>query len=64
MPRTYYVWGEIWADDRAKMLVRWQRIGGFRITAAAGQPVEELSKGSIRHTRADAPIRVDHIWGD
>jgi hypothetical protein len=61
MPRTYYAWGEIWADDRAKMLVKWQRLGGVRITSPAGT-VLAAGKGSIRHTRADAPFRVPYEW--
>ncbi len=63
MPRTYYVWGEVWAADRARMLVKWQRIGGVRVTGSSvAQDAEVMGKGSIRHTRADAPIRVAYEW--
>lgn len=63
MPRTYYVWGEVWAADRARMLVKWQRIGGVRVVSAnAAREAEVMGKGSIRHTRADAPIRVAYEW--
>lgn len=63
MPRTYYVWGEVWAADRARMLVKWQRIGGVRVVSTnAAREAEVMGKGSIRHTRADAPIRVAYEW--
>ena len=63
MPRTYYVWGEVWAADRARMLVKWQRIGGVRVASSnTGHDLEVMGKGSIRHTRADAPIRVAYEW--
>jgi hypothetical protein len=62
MPRTYYVWGELWAADRAKLLVKWQRIGGMRILSSAGSELQAAGKGSIRHTRADAPVRVPYEW--
>ena len=63
MPRTYYVWGEVWASDRARMLVKWQRIGGVRVVSAnVAREAEVMGKGSIRHTRADAPIRVAYEW--
>ena len=63
MPRTYYVWGEVWAADRARMLVKWQRIGGVRVVSAnAAREAEVMGKGSIRHTRADAQIRVAYEW--
>jgi len=62
MPRTYYVWGEVWAADRARMLIKWQRMGGVRITTSSSAQDNALGKGSIRHTRADAPIRVAYEW--
>jgi len=62
MPRVYYVWGEIWAEDRTRMLVKWQRLGSFRIGGGAGVQEQEVGKGSIRHQRVDAPIRVPYRW--
>jgi Wzt C-terminal domain len=59
LPRAYYAWGEVWDADRAKALVRWQRLSGFRIV---DNNKDEMSRGSIRHTRADAPIRVPYDW--
>ena len=62
MPRTYHVWGEVWAADRARMLVKWQRMGTFRIADDLGNQCLERGSGAIRHLRADAPIRVEYEW--
>ena len=62
MPRTYHVWGEVWAADRAGMLVRWQRMGTFRIVDGMEDQYQERGSGAITHTRADAPIRVQYEW--
>jgi len=61
-PRAYQVWGEVWAADRAKLLVNWQRLGAFRIVECLdGQP-HEIGRGGIRHLRADAPVDVPYQW--
>ncbi len=62
MPRVYYVWGEIWAADRTRMLVKWQRLGSFRIGGGVEVSEQEVGKGGIRHQRVDAPIRVPYSW--
>jgi hypothetical protein len=60
MPRAYHLWAEVWGDDCSWLLVPWRRLGSFRISGpdAALAPL----KGAVRHTRAEAPIRVPHIW--
>ncbi|MCC7355147.1 MAG: ABC transporter ATP-binding protein [Anaerolineae bacterium] len=62
MPRVYYVWGEIWAADRTRMLMKWQRLASFRVSGTGEEPQQEVGKGSIRHQRVDAPIRVPYTW--
>jgi len=61
LPRTYHVWGEVWASDRAQMLLTWQRFGTFRV-ADNSEQVEQYGGGSVRHRRADAPIQVNYEW--
>ena len=62
-PRSYFVWGEVWSADRKNMLVNWQRMSAFQVTETAEQKRIAAEVGaSIRHTRADAPIRVDYEW--
>jgi len=60
-PRAYHVWGEVYAADRARLLVEWRRLGAFRI--AGGLPEQtDVGRGSIRHLRADAPVSVPYEW--
>jgi ABC-type polysaccharide/polyol phosphate transport system ATPase subunit len=60
MPRTYHVWGEVYAADRKNILVRWQPLASFSIvdTEAADRPGD----GNLRHVRTDAPVRSQHVW--
>lgn len=62
MPRAYSLWGEVWAGDRSRLLADWQRLGGFRVLGEtdAVSPVNE--RGSVWHSRADAPIHVAYEW--
>jgi len=60
--RAYHVWGEVWAADRARFLVNWQRFGTFRIAGGAEEQEEQVGRGSIRHMRADAPVQVPYVW--
>ncbi len=59
--RAYLIWGEVYDADRTRLLVNWQRLGSFRVvdeSIDAGQ----AARGSIRHSRTDAPIRVPYEW--
>jgi lipopolysaccharide transport system ATP-binding protein len=62
LPRAYHVWGEVWAADRARLLVMWQRFGAFIVESSSELQKQALGRGSIRHLRADAPIRVPYDW--
>lgn len=59
MPRTYQIWGEVYGADRKHLLVNWQPLAAFTISSeydVVRQP------GSLRHERADAPVRVAYSW--
>lgn len=58
LPRTYHVWGEVYGADRQTLLLRWQPLAAFTINATMGRDATD----SLRHVRADAPIRVDYDW--
>lgn len=58
MPRTYQVWGEVWREDRFTPLVQWQPWTAFTVESEAAT----AKKGSLRHARLDAPVRVDYEW--
>lgn len=59
--RAYLVWGEVYDAGRTRLLVNWQRLGSFRVVNEASE-VDTLARGSIRHTRTDAPIHVPYEW--
>jgi len=61
MPRVYAVWGEVWAADRGRALLEWQRLGAFRIVEDATQQ-RHTDAGAIRHVRVDGPVRVPYEW--
>ena len=61
MPRAYAVWGEVWAADRARALLEWQRLGAFRIVEEH-EPQRQTEPGGIRHVRVDGPVRVLYEW--
>jgi hypothetical protein len=58
MPRAYQVWGEVWDAEKKGFLVVWQPLTAFTI----GDDTTSASQGSLRHTRADAPVRVPYQW--
>jgi len=59
--RAYLIWGEVYDADRTRLLVNWQRLGSFRVIDKAIDP-SLVARGSIRHSRTDAPIRVPYEW--
>ena len=59
MPRSYQVWGEVYASDRKRILIRWQPFATFTIL---GEDRNERKGGSIRHEYLDAPIKIPYIW--
>jgi ABC-type polysaccharide/polyol phosphate transport system ATPase subunit len=61
MPRVYAVWGEVWAADRARALLEWQRLGAFRIVDEH-ERLRQTQPGGIRHVRVDGPVRVPYEW--
>jgi ABC-type polysaccharide/polyol phosphate transport system ATPase subunit len=63
MPSAYELWGEVWAEDRAQLLVRWQKLGAFRVVDSGGLALEALgANSSAVRLRTDAPIRVPYKW--
>lgn len=61
MPRAYELWGEVWHEDRTRPLVGWQRLGTFRLVEAETHK-HRTGPVSVRHLRADAPVRVPYTW--
>jgi len=58
MPKVYQIWGEVFGGDRARILVKWQRMSLFQINAQD----QAIGRGGVRHLRADAPIKVSYQW--
>ena len=58
MPRAYQVWGEVWDADCKGLLVMWQPLAAFNIFDEHA----ENATVSLRHSRADAPVRVPYTW--
>ena len=58
LPRTYHVWGEVYAADRQTQMVRWQPLAAFTIEGGD----TEGGAGSLRHARSDAPVRAAYHW--
>jgi lipopolysaccharide transport system ATP-binding protein len=59
MPRAYQVWVEIYGADRKSIILKWQPLAGFIID---DEENFTLLPGSLRHERADAPVRVNYEW--
>lgn len=59
MPRAYQVWGEVFGGDRKSMLIPWQPYCGFTIK---DDSLNVVLAGSLRHRRADAPVKVPYTW--
>ena len=62
LPRVYTLYCEVWGADRARVLVNWHKVGAFRIRDDMSHGSDEATKGLIRHSRTDAPIRVPYDW--
>ena len=58
LPRTYHVWGEVYAADRQTQLARWQPLAAFTLVGDHA----EGGAGSLRHARSDAPVRAAYRW--
>jgi lipopolysaccharide transport system ATP-binding protein len=58
-PKVYHVWGEVWAEDRSRVLVDWHKMGSFRIFSP---DLQFVGKGGIRHVRADAALQLLYDW--
>jgi lipopolysaccharide transport system ATP-binding protein len=61
MPRTYFIWGEVFGADRTRMLVVFQRLGAFNIMVDEDS-LQQVGSGGLRHLRTDAPIFIAHDW--
>ena len=59
MPRTYQVWGEVYGSDRKSILLQWQPVGSFAIEESNPDSMQVVS---IRHQRADAPVKLFYAW--
>lgn len=58
MPRTYHVWGDVYAEDRRTIISRWQHLASFTVRDDNDTPLG----GSLRHTRQGPPIRATYTW--
>ncbi len=60
MPRTYHLWAEVFGSDRRTLLMPWQLIGSFKVVPDGASDTGAFV--SIRDTRSDGPIFVQHEW--
>ncbi len=58
-PKVYQVWGEVWDEDRSRILFKWQKLGAIRIS---DDTIGQVGKGGLRHSRSDAPVLIDYDW--
>ncbi len=58
-PKVYHVWIEVWGEGGTQNLLKWQKLGTFRVKDDKIQPI---GKGGLRHLRAEAPVHVDYEW--
>ena len=61
MPKTYELWTEVLGSDRAKLLMKWRRVGGFLVKDEEGTSLN-VGKGGVRHMRSDSTVRVKYQW--
>jgi lipopolysaccharide transport system ATP-binding protein len=62
MPRAYYLWVEVWGEDRAELLFQWQRLAAFRIAGSTQSGSLADRRGAVRFTRSHGPVRVAYEW--
>ncbi len=62
MPRVYYVWVEVWGEDRAELLFQWQRLGSFHVVDPTLLLNIDERKGAVHFSKSHGPIRVPYEW--
>ncbi len=62
MPRTYYIWLEVYGEDRAELVFKWKKLGAFRIVDPFFSSDIEQRKGAARFSSAHAPIQIPYEW--
>lgn len=58
LPRVYELHGAVRTGSGIGELVRWQRLGVFRITG----DLEATGKGAVSQLMEKAPVRLDYSW--
>ena len=62
MPRMYYIWVEVYGEDKSEILFRWQRLASFQITSSKYSTIMSENKGAARFIKDHAPIQLDYEW--
>lgn len=63
MPKAYNIWLEVYGQDRARLLYKWNIVGGFRVLD--NYQKEDLSgnlRGQVRFSRAHGAIKIPYEW--
>jgi lipopolysaccharide transport system ATP-binding protein len=64
MPRTYFVWVEVYGADCAEILLTWRRVASFRIADPVLMRQILGRKGAVRFVKSHSAVRVDYEWAD
>jgi lipopolysaccharide transport system ATP-binding protein len=63
MPKAYNIWLEVYGQDRAQLLYKWNIVGGFRVLD--NSHAEDLSgnhRGQVFFSRSHGAIKIPYEW--
>ena len=65
MPKAYSIWLEVYGQDRAQLIYKWNIVGGFRVRDSYNPENEsQHRRGEIRFSRAHGSINIPYKWMD
>jgi ABC-type polysaccharide/polyol phosphate transport system ATPase subunit len=62
MPKAYSIWLEVYGQDRAELIYKWNIIGGFRILDTIQEEQSENRRGEVRFSRAHGAVKIPYEW--
>ncbi len=62
MPKVYYVWVEVYGQDRSSILFKWQKLAAFQIIDSSLFDNIEDKKGITRFSKTHGSIRIPYEW--
>jgi lipopolysaccharide transport system ATP-binding protein len=63
MPKAYSIWLEVYGQDRAQLLYKWNVIGGFRVLDNYQKENEVADRrGEVRFSRAHGAFKIPYEW--